>query len=819
MSSSKNCSTKGTLAVLFALFVCAGCAARSGTVVEPVTDRQFPVRVAVLPVENLSGAAAPLTEIRAELDAVLASQGFSVLGGEQLEEIMARHRIRYTGGIDGAGAQAFRDDAGMDAVLITSLELYDAGAVPKIAFLSRLVTTSEPPLILWMESIGMSGDDAPGLFNLGMVREPAALLKKAAQALGASLAAHRSGAAAGGDTAAPRPQIIYRSPLVGLNLKECQVSFAQRISRLSEDSGQATLLVALSSITDKTVTVRYDVVGGSARKGIDYALDGETLTFAPGETVKAITVTLKANDVPQDDRIIDLVLGRPENAVLGPVPFHSVLIKDDDPLPVVEFTRDAQRVRESGGTIDLPLRLSHVSGRDIMVPFTMNGPAAAETDYRVLTPSPLVIKAGERKAKITVAVVDDALNEDDEEVVVMLGTPVNALSGRLPHQRVTIADNDPLPAVSFRLAGSGGAEGAGPAALELELNAPSGRPVTVDYAVTGGSAREGKDYRTDGSSAVFAPGETKQTIRIPIRDNSLFQDARTMEVALLKADHAVLGGTTLHTYTIADDDAEPSIAFTQPSQSVREGTVTVTATIKLSVASGRDTIVPFTVTGTAVEGTDYRVVTPSPLRIQPGTEGADIVIIAVDNVARAYDKVLVITLGPPVNAVPGATPVHTIMINDNDGKQLISVLPFFNESGRDNAGEVVMLHFLQRLVQMGAFTVIEPGVVRQKLLQMRVIMYEGISAAETDVLSRSLDADLVLTGRVSDYQEQSGNWGVPKVNLSATLIERESKRIIWAVRSRRTGDDDVLFFDFGKVHTANRLTSEMALVVRDILVR
>ena len=128
MNSSTNCSSKGILAVLFALFVCAGCAVRSGPVGEPVIERQFPVRVAVLPIENLSGAAAPLADIRTELNAVLAAQGYSTLGGEQLEEIMTRHRIRYTGGIDGAGAQIFRDDAGMDAVLVTSLELYDAGA-------------------------------------------------------------------------------------------------------------------------------------------------------------------------------------------------------------------------------------------------------------------------------------------------------------------------------------------------------------------------------------------------------------------------------------------------------------------------------------------------------------------------------------------------------------------------------------------------------------------------------------------------------------------------------------------------------------------
>ena len=40
------------------------------------------------------------------------------------------------------------------------------------------------------------------------------------------------------------------------------------------------------------------------------------------------------------------------------------------------------------------------------------------------------------------------------------------------------------------------------------------------------------------------------------------------------------------------------------------------------------------------------------------------------------------------------------------------------------------LHFIEELVRVGGFDVVEPGVVRQKLLHVRLIMKEGISLIE-----------------------------------------------------------------------------------------
>jgi TolB-like protein len=175
-----------------------------------------PGLVAVFPVENLSGMPAPLPEIRARLIALLREGGFTILEEAALESFMAAHRVRYTGGIDGDTARALREETGAQEVLITSLELYNEIYPPRIALTCRLVTLGNPPVIRWIDNVGMSGDESPGLFAMGLIEEPAALRDQALQTLVASLQQGlRDGEQPAGAGKRFRPRISYRSDELG----------------------------------------------------------------------------------------------------------------------------------------------------------------------------------------------------------------------------------------------------------------------------------------------------------------------------------------------------------------------------------------------------------------------------------------------------------------------------------------------------------------------------------------------------------------------------------------------------------------------------
>ena len=180
--------------------------------------------IAILPVSNLSGTPAPLKEIRQSFITRLTTSGIRIVGEKDLETFMARHRLRYTGGIDQETSRALKDEIGVDAVLIMSLELYSERVPPKIALTSRLVSTGIDPAILWIDGVGLAGDESPGFLDLSLIKDPARLKEMAIEELTISLTGFLSGHPVWAETGAGgkkfRPETYYRSPVMDEPVKQ-----------------------------------------------------------------------------------------------------------------------------------------------------------------------------------------------------------------------------------------------------------------------------------------------------------------------------------------------------------------------------------------------------------------------------------------------------------------------------------------------------------------------------------------------------------------------------------------------------------------------
>jgi hypothetical protein len=165
--------------------------------------------IAVLPINNLSGAAAPLKNLRQAIIRGLTERGAFVLADEDLEKFMARHRLRYTGGMDGDTGLALKEEMGADAALLSSLELYNESFPPKISLTLRLVSTGSDQKILWIDGRGVSGNDSPGILGLGIISDPRRLMDKAVNSLLDSLFGAGKEVPASGKRFQPRE--MYRS--------------------------------------------------------------------------------------------------------------------------------------------------------------------------------------------------------------------------------------------------------------------------------------------------------------------------------------------------------------------------------------------------------------------------------------------------------------------------------------------------------------------------------------------------------------------------------------------------------------------------------
>jgi hypothetical protein len=150
-------------------------------------------------------------------------------------------------------------------------------------------------------------------------------------------------------------------------------------------------------------------------------------------------------------------------------------------------------------------------------------------------------------------------------------------------------------------------------------------------------------------------------------------------------------------------------------------------------------------------------------------------------------------------------------------KTSIAVVPLYNESIRKRAGEIEQLHFIKQLICTPNIDPVEPGIVREKMLGIRMIMREGVSIRDIDVLTYILDADFVLSGTVFDYQDPQGGAGTPKIDLSALLINRGERKVVWLSKSYNKGDDGVFFYDMGRQNNANVMAEDMVHSVVQIM--
>ena len=202
------------------------------------------------------------------------------------------------------------------------------------------------------------------------------------------------------------------------------------------EGNDVTFTVTLSPASIQEVMVSWSAStvssrGDTATKGSDYMGEEQTLTFAPAEMSKIVTVTTIDDALDEEDvETFTLTLLVPINAMLeGAAQFSQATgtINDNDPLPSVTVDN---AMADEGGIAAFTVTLSAVSGRDVTVDYaTANGSAAAGSDYTAAN-GMLTIAAGVPTGTVEVTTLtDDDSSESEETFTVTLSNPSNATLG------------------------------------------------------------------------------------------------------------------------------------------------------------------------------------------------------------------------------------------------------------------------------------------------------------------------------------------------------------------------------------------------------
>jgi hypothetical protein len=209
----------------------------------------------------------------------------------------------------------------------------------------------------------------------------------------------------------------------------------------TEEGSDGALFVTLRGATEQTVEVLLESADGTALAGVDYAAIADTVSFAPGETVKVVPIITAADGLDEADESFLVRLVSATNATLG----HGdtvVTVRDADPTPVLDVA-DAVVVEGDDGVrgVQIAVTLTGPSSRRITASYaTASGTAVGDADYRTTTGT-VAFEPGASEAYITVEVIGDTTYEGDETFTVTLSAPNGAVAGDMSCL-VTIVNDD-----------------------------------------------------------------------------------------------------------------------------------------------------------------------------------------------------------------------------------------------------------------------------------------------------------------------------------------------------------------------------------------
>lgn len=454
----------------------------------------------------------------------------------------------------------------------------------------------------------------------------------------------------------------------------------------------------LTPLTNGALVVTY-TLSGTALNGVDFtALSGiaTILDGAPG-------VDLALD--PVDDALLEgtesvtLTIEPSASYGLG-VPSDTMRIADNDAHPISVSFQSAtgttsENLDPTNGEYRLvPVALSAASTNTVTVEVFMAAGCTAwgegidwnladETNGFVRT-GLLTFPPGVTSQNARIRIVPDSLIEGTETAVLVVTNAWNARIGtaRVTHT-LTILDATnaypPVRVMFLNAASSVGEADGGDPLLIVGLDRVAPVTVSVNYAVSGGTATEGSDFTLASGTVNFEPGEISKSITLAVLNDTAVEPSETIVITLSSPTGADLGPTNAHTVTILDNDTgTPAVTIAGSDTTATEGGDTATFTVtRLSGGAAGALTVNYVTGGSATEGSDH-VALPGSVVIPVGQASAPIVLSTLNDASIEPTETVTITIIP--DAAYALGPVITASVSILDDETLTQPPTAFSQS-------------------------------------------------------------------------------------------------------------------------------------------
>ena len=469
------------------------------------------------------------------------------------------------------------------------------------------------------------------------------------------------------------------------------------VTQVEGDTGTQSFLFTVSLGSGVTsagdITFDWSTADDTATAPADYvAVPVTGAMLAAGNNSMTVTVVVNGDQVVEGDESFTVNLSNAVGAtILDGTATGTITDDDTAQLSISNVTQVEGDTGTQSFLFAVSLGSGVTSAGDITFDWsTADDTATAPADYVAVPVTGAMLAAGNNSMTVTVVVNGDQVVEGDESFTVNLSNAVGAtiLDGTATG---TITDDDTAQLSISNVTQVEGDTGTQSFLFTVSLGSgvTSAGDITFDWSTADDTATAPADYvAVPVTGAMLAAGNNSMTVTVVVNGDQVVEGDESFTVNLSNAVGAtILDGTA--TGTITDDDTA-QVSITNGSDGAEPNSNGYfTVSLGTGFSSDTDTVVSFTVNGTATNGNDYANIISS-VTIPAGSNSATIdVMVTNDFLVEGSETVIVtlnsITSGNGGISIDGANSSATVTITDDDATTItISATDAIAAESNDN---------------------------------------------------------------------------------------------------------------------------------------
>ena len=464
--------------------------------------------------------------------------------------------------------------------------------------------------------------------------------------------------------------------LININDERTASITATDASGSETDSETATFTVSLNASLSTPLTVNYNT-SGTASADDDYSALSGSITIPAFSTSASIDITPVNDDIAEGSETVILSLAPGSQYVIGSPGAATVTLLDNDTAGVTVTPTSGLVTTETGGEAQFSVQLTSKPSHNVTIPVSSN-----DTTEGLVTISELIFTTDNWSTPqvVTIAGADDTIIDTDTSYSILLGSATSSDSnyqGINPDDvSVTNQDDDGASNANVKVIAvdATALEGdATPAIFRIIRSGNLTPALPVNFNLSG-KANYGVDYSASATGNITLPtGIDSVDVAITLNDDFQVEFDESITLSLLTGAGYVIDQPNMATMLVIDDevDNEPWVNF-YLDQVVEEGSQFTVSAVLSDIAITYPVSIPFTVTGSALNGSDHDAV-DGTITINAGTTGS-LTFNTISDGSNESDESVTFTMDTPTNAKQGGRNTHTVTITEQNVAPIVELI-------------------------------------------------------------------------------------------------------------------------------------------------